>query len=118
MDDPLFQETTAKIEKSGWAGETLIVSYFLPPCAYSYPDVLCAGWLCEFFEKPISFCWDCAPFQITDSPKILAGFCHGLQSYHDRITGYYPGGQTGADDEAIGALWARAGNAAQWRGPP
>jgi hypothetical protein len=30
MDDPLFEETRRKIERSGWENDVLIVSYFLP----------------------------------------------------------------------------------------
>jgi hypothetical protein len=119
-DDPLFTETTDKIEKSGWEGETLIVSYFLPPDSYTADDDVCVGWLCEVGTdsgKPF-FCWDCAPFQVTDTPRIHAGFCHRIHSYCDRITGYHPGGQTGANDEEIKTLWAQAGNITQWRGGP
>jgi hypothetical protein len=127
MNDPLFLETVRKIEASGWDREALIVSYMLPAGEY---DHLSVGWLCQEFEDfwgdaypaPRSIgdmgSWGPAHFQtVGHGCKAVAGFCHGVHSYYDRISGYYPGGVTGADNEdLIRELWARAGNMVQWQG--
>lgn len=121
MDDPLFTETVRKIAASGWQHEALIVSYFLPD-----EGGLGVGWLGQFFGPEFGSepCgdpdptrdWEFAPFQVTGSwSKAAIGFCHSTQSFHDRVSGYYPGGQTGFGDEnEIRHLWARAGNIVQW----
>ena len=129
MDDPLFQATIAKIAASGWRGESLIVSYFLPRDDF---DNLSVGWCTQAgipgaSDEPPTW-WEVAVFQRTgkqdaegdhdagpDNSAAVAGYCHSYGSYADRIGGYYYGGSTGADDEAlIERLWAQAGNEVQW----
>jgi hypothetical protein len=131
MDDPLFQPTADKIAASGWPGESLIVSYFLPRQDGVHQGV---GW-CTETDLPgwcpgDDPCWDVALFQNTgsinangdhgvgpDNEAALVGYCHATQSFADRIGGYYYGGSTGASiaDEEIERLWAQAGNEVQWR---
>jgi hypothetical protein len=115
-NDPVFKQTVEKIERSRWRGEALIVSYFLP-----LPNI---GWMreeCACFnitDPCIPRCWNWgdASFQTTERHQAIAGFCSAIGSYHDRISGYYPGGQLGADDaEEIEKLWRLAGNTVQWR---
>ena len=69
MKDPLFKDATGKIEQSGWLGETLIASYFLP----KEGEILGVGWLNQVnwdtveqteegaTGKPSTW-WDHAPF--------------------------------------------------------
>jgi hypothetical protein len=121
-DDPLFKATTAKIEKSGWPHEALIVSYFLPESkVWSVP---CVGWLSErvgdatFNDKytvkdiEIKLWWELAPFHDGDG----LGFGHEYGSYHNRITGGNNKG-IGSSDPKIERYWREAGNAVQWRAP-
>jgi hypothetical protein len=68
---------------------------------------------CEESSPFDGFAWGHAPFQVTDN-QVIAGFCHEYQSFHDRISGFYPGGSTGGDEDAIEALWAQATNQVQW----
>jgi hypothetical protein len=120
-DDPIFWETVRKIAASGWRGDALIVGYLLPR-----EGQLCVGWLGEDMtglggtcgDPDPARCWATAPFQIVgDGCMAVAGFCHEYQSYHDRISGDHPGGQTGAsNEELIESLWAQAANEVQWRG--
>jgi hypothetical protein len=52
------------------------------------------------------------------NPDRIFGFCHGEQSFIDRITGFYDGGQSGceaSDLARLRLLWARAGNEVQWK---
>ena len=105
-DDPLFIATVNKIENSGWRGEFLIVSYFLPR---NDRGKLCVGWLFDHYA------WAKAPFQFTDA-DIVAGFSHEVHSFRDRISDYYDGCGGGGDEDKIEACWAQAGNEVQWRG--
>ena len=144
LDDPLFQATIAKIAASGWRGESLIVSYFLPRAYRDDADgQLGLGWCNESDELypsergengeelQRSPWWEAAVFQNTgrrcseadhgagpDNDSALVGYCHSYGSFADRIGGYYYGGSTGASfaDEEIERLWAQAGNEVQWRG--
>jgi len=125
MDDPLFQATIEKIAASGWQGESLIVSYFLPR---DYCDQLGIGWCREiFYDAPRL---DVAVFQSTgklgaeddrgvgpDNVAAVVGYCHLYGDFTDRIGGYYYGGSTGGDEEEIASLWAQAGNEVQWAPP-
>jgi len=111
MDDPEFHHAVSKAEASGWKGETLIVSYFLPK------DIdLCVGWLGEFSGED-QWWWELAPLQETDDKRVIAGFCHQFGSFTDRITGYYPGGSVGSvhHEPEILRRWAEAANLVQWR---
>ena len=73
MDDPLFKKTAAKIEKSGWEDDALIVSYFLPHAHSDHAGIgrqlLCVGWLGK--PDPPWPCWRTAPFNYT---KAQLGF--------------------------------------------
>ena len=126
MDDPLFKETTAKIEQSGWQHEALIVSYFLPEA----DDELCVGWLAEYYSATVfadencggGFGWDFAPF---DNGGGRVGFNHLSGGYCNRITGHSDGGHRGICTDTstvhwkslIEIWWRDAGNAVQWRAP-
>jgi hypothetical protein len=111
-DDPLFKETTAKIERSGWQNDALIVSYFLP-VSEVFKENPCVGWLGEHLDN--AFCWDLAPFN--DQSGSL-GFNHEYQWYGDRITGHYSGSSglifPGSSAELIEKYWREAGNTVQW----
>jgi hypothetical protein len=125
MDDPLVKEAAAKIERSGWEHDALIVSYFLPKFIHdeiTQIGLLCIGWIREADDKVFVQ----APFQTarpsTHRPKV--GFC-GDKNSVDRITNYQPPIGYGHDSNPLGkvdwkyieTLWANAGNAVQWRAP-
>jgi hypothetical protein len=66
------------------------------------------GWLCELGD------WDEAPFGRWENSDRI-GFCHSVQSFRDRISGYHDGGSYGSlDESAINALWGQACAAVQW----
>lgn len=51
------------------------------------------------------------------NPKNIIGFCHEIQSFHDRITGCYDGGSFGCgnfDFSEMENAWAKAKNTTQW----
>jgi hypothetical protein len=109
MDDPLFKTTAAKIERSGWKHDAVIVSYFLPESTCW--DGICVGWLGEYPRwGGEDFCWATAPFHDSDG----LGFGHEYGSYHNRITGGDNHG-IGNCDPKIERYWRDAGNAVQWR---
>jgi hypothetical protein len=112
MDDPLFKETAAKIEKSGWKHEALIVSYFLPQ-SENYPDAVSIGWLTECAEQDAEDAWwEEAPFHHGGG----LGFHHGGGNWRNRITGFYDGDDgTFSNDPRIEDYWREAGNTRQWR---
>jgi hypothetical protein len=122
--DPLFQEAKAKIEKSGWKHDALIVSYFLPEAnniEIGGHD-LCVGWLGEFIpwgasNEFFAWTWNSAPFNDRSGS---VGFSHGRNSYHDRITGFYDGNPAllscgHPSKQQIEKHWHDAGNAVQWQ---
>jgi hypothetical protein len=120
MDDPLFKETAAKIEGSGWQHEALIVSYFLPDSKVYGAEFPCIGWLMERYEycEPFSetgeikTCWSEAPFH--DGGGL--GFHSDYGSYRNRITGFYDGdSHVLSQDPRIERCWREAGNLVQWR---
>jgi hypothetical protein len=110
MDDPLFKEAAAKIEKSGWPHEALIVSYFLP--ISEVWDAPCVGWLAERCNERFNrqCWWNLAPFHEGGG----FGFAHDHGSDHNRITGADNHG-IGSCDPKIEHYWLEAGNAVQWR---
>lgn len=64
---------------------------------------------------------DCCAFELAVSQDaegggVEFGYCDLLRSYHDRITGNYPGGSYGGHGRRGIELWRRAGNAVQWEG--
>ena len=67
-------------------------------------------WLCDLGD------WDEATFgQWERSDRI--GFCHEVQSFRDRISGYHDGGSAGGarfDEAAITDYWGKACAAVQW----
>jgi hypothetical protein len=112
-DDPLFIDTQRKIKQSGWQGEALIVSYHFPQSHQTY------GWT-SAGQQHVGWMEDgcVATLQETLRCPARIGFCHSSQSFHDRISGYYPGGQTGVGgelEEKFRSLWREAGNEVQWR---
>jgi hypothetical protein len=120
VDDPVFLALAKKMEQSGWTDDLMIVSYFWPSPRY-WDGHGGVGWLNEYFEyspEPAGHSdWGVALFQVTDDPKIIAGFCHETNDYRDRITGYHPGGQVGVRAgvyEDLKSLWAQAANEVQW----
>ena len=60
----------------------------------------------EFSEAPLGF-W---------KPERV-GFCHGSGLWDDRISGIHDPHFAKIDREAAEMLWARAGNAVQWKAP-
>jgi hypothetical protein len=107
VDDQLFVDTRRKIERSGWRDEALIVSYHFPTCEWLDQQNL--GWMDDGCV---------ATLQETCGTAARIGFCHSCQSFHDRISGYYPGGSTGVGshlEEVFCLLWNEAGNLVQWR---
>jgi hypothetical protein len=104
-NDQLFVDTLRKIEQSGWQGEALIVSYYFPDDGTDQH----IGWMED---------GAIATLQQTRRSPATIGFCNSVQSYFDRISGYYPGGSTGVGsdlEEVFCALWNEAGNLVQWR---
>jgi hypothetical protein len=66
MDDPLFKATADKIVASGWGGQSLIVSYFLPRADWGPFGVgWCTYLACEPFQSEgvVEPWWDVAAFQ-------------------------------------------------------
>jgi hypothetical protein len=126
MDDPLFQETAEKIQRSGWNGECLIVSDRLPLSPYQN---LCVGWLGELGENWSPEClignrrWDFAPFNASfddEDDNGIVGFSHLSGYWGDRVTGRYDKTQSlehigrYKTIEKIKQFWNKAGNEVQW----
>lgn len=75
------------------------------------------GWLGDFFpeeeteEGKGGYDFEWATFVLHDS----LGFCHSLNSYHDRISGEYCGGHIPTPRwEDVRRLWNQAGNIVKW----
>ena len=128
------QDVAAKIDATSCGYEALIVGATLRHGPWFHGDpsleTPTVGWLrqacgpADWPDYPVQGAdWDWAegPFGIWSPPTRFqpprVGFCHEIQSFHDRITGTYDGGCWGEevfDQGALLHLWAQAGNEVQW----
>ena len=124
-----------KINKSGCLSEVLMLGYSIP-IQDTYANDLYFGWLREYTGEDnhkANECWEPASFGIwlgqdrvvgngrvvTGNPNNAIGFCNTVQSFRDRITGFYDGGCYGARidkalPEVINSYWCEAANLVQW----
>jgi len=130
-----FDESIAQeMETSGCKDDLLLVGATLPHDEQRHGPYL--GWLAEHMGPPeTGWCfvgaasgaehsWGLATFGVwtPQAPAIPRryGFCHEFQGFHDRISGGYDGGCSGAEEcdfPAIQTLWQQAGNEIQWKKP-
>lgn len=141
---PRFPKQAAeKIDQSGCPNEVLIVGHSIPIVegydGFSGEEhgATYLGWLREIYPDN-QVAWGLAECGLwlgdegilttgrirVGNPDNLIGFCHAVQSYRDRVTGFYDGGSYGAGSygafnvsATIQRYWQEAGNMVQWRSP-
>ena len=109
----LCAETTQKIDQSGCSDEVLLLGETTPVSARdpgSWGSML--GWLREKDDE--GYDWDDAMFTVAHSQP---GFCHYLQSWHDRMSGTTGAGRMPGCADDLAHMWREAGNRTQWMPP-
>lgn len=73
--------------------------------------------MCNDLSEGPSRAFEPAVCQDTYQDGAQFGYCSAIQSFHDRLSGYYEGGSwDGRGHALVAKLWREAGSKTQWRG--